>query len=172
MISLSKGFMMYSLAPALSASWIWARSFSVVQNTTLGASPPDILRSRRRKSIPFMTGMFQSSRIAFGISRGASLHRLFAVLGLRTGEVQLLQDLSRHLADNAAVIDDKTGFHTRPRLWRKCWGRGYLNAVRSRSRLNVKLRDRTAAPAYTASRLAKFNSRDTSSTTSSVPFRR
>jgi hypothetical protein len=38
MISLSKGFMMYSSAPALIASWICSRSFLVVQKTTLGFS--------------------------------------------------------------------------------------------------------------------------------------
>src|SRR5262249_6704314 len=74
MMSLSNGFMMYSLAPAWIASWMWLMSFSVVQNTTTGLAPPSILRSARRKSIPFMTGMFQSSRIASGIlARHASI---------------------------------------------------------------------------------------------------
>src|SRR6266702_6068315 len=45
MISLSNGFMMYSLAPACSAREIWSMLFSVVQNTTLGKSPP----GRRRR---------------------------------------------------------------------------------------------------------------------------
>ncbi|OIQ65443.1 hypothetical protein GALL_529960 [mine drainage metagenome] len=45
MMSPSKGFMMYSLAPAASASRIWSRSFSTVQSTTVGLSPPG---SRRR----------------------------------------------------------------------------------------------------------------------------
>ena len=49
-ISLSKGFMMYSLAPALSARAICATSFSVVQNTTFGVSPPGMRRSALRKS--------------------------------------------------------------------------------------------------------------------------
>jgi hypothetical protein len=47
---LSNGFMMYSLAPACSARAMCATSFSVVQNTTLGASPPGNRRSERRKS--------------------------------------------------------------------------------------------------------------------------
>ncbi|MNT70498.1 hypothetical protein D3C72_2088950 [compost metagenome] len=38
-----------------------------MQNTTLGKSPPLILRKRRRNSMPFITGMFQSSRMASGI---------------------------------------------------------------------------------------------------------
>src|SRR6202044_2798651 len=49
-ICLSKGFMMYSLAPACSARAMWATSFSVVQNTTFGRSPPGSRRSTRRKS--------------------------------------------------------------------------------------------------------------------------
>src|SRR5258705_5828888 len=49
-ISLSKGFMMYSLAPACSARAIWATSFSVVQNTTLGWSPPGMRRRLPRNS--------------------------------------------------------------------------------------------------------------------------
>src|SRR5262249_40346767 len=39
-MSLSNGFMMYSSAPASSARAMWSMPFSVVQNTTLGASPP------------------------------------------------------------------------------------------------------------------------------------
>ena len=50
MISLSKGFMMYSSAPACIARAMWATSFSVVQNTTFGALPPGSRRSARRNS--------------------------------------------------------------------------------------------------------------------------
>ena len=50
MISLSKGFMMYSSAPACMARAICATSFSVVQNTTLGILPCGISRSLRRNS--------------------------------------------------------------------------------------------------------------------------
>src|ERR1051326_602955 len=54
-----------------------ARSFSVVQNTTTGVSPPAVPRSVRRKSMPFITGMFQSSRITSGIClRHASMASL------------------------------------------------------------------------------------------------
>src|SRR5437763_1121490 len=49
-ISLSNGFMMYSFVPALSARAICATSFSVVQNTTFGPSPPGMRRSALRKS--------------------------------------------------------------------------------------------------------------------------
>jgi hypothetical protein len=49
-ISLSNGFMMYSLAPACSARAICTTSFSVVQNTTLGPSPPGSRRSALRNS--------------------------------------------------------------------------------------------------------------------------
>ena len=49
-MSLSNGFMMYSLAPACSARAMWATSFSVVQNTTFGLSPPGKRRSTRRNS--------------------------------------------------------------------------------------------------------------------------
>ncbi len=46
-----------------------AMSFSVVQNTTFGGLPARHLRAAStRKSKPFMTGMFQSSRMASGIS--------------------------------------------------------------------------------------------------------
>ena len=68
MISESNGFMMYSSAPDRIASAIWERSFSVVQNTTFGESPPGSRRSALRKSMPFITGMFQSSRTASGIA--------------------------------------------------------------------------------------------------------
>src|ERR1043166_5890095 len=47
---LSNGFMMYSLAPAWSARAMCTTSFSVVQNTTLGASPPGSRRSALRNS--------------------------------------------------------------------------------------------------------------------------
>src|SRR5262245_48614734 len=43
-----------------------ATSFSVVQNTTLGPSPPGKRRSERRKSYPSIFGMFQSRRMASG----------------------------------------------------------------------------------------------------------
>src|SRR5690606_29208850 len=66
MISLSKGFMMYSFAPAASASWMCWRSFSVVQNTTATRSPPGSARSSLRNSMPSMTGMFQSSNTPSG----------------------------------------------------------------------------------------------------------
>src|SRR3546814_1575335 len=47
--------------------------FSVVQNTTLGRCANARSRSARRKSIPLITGMFQSSRITSGVlSRHAS----------------------------------------------------------------------------------------------------
>src|SRR3954451_3600479 len=58
--------MMYSLAPALRARAIWATSFSVVQNTTFGPSPPGRRRNALRKSYPSITGMFQSSSTASG----------------------------------------------------------------------------------------------------------
>ena len=86
---------------------MWSIVVSVVQNTTT-ACRGRILRSGRRKSIPSMTGMFQSSRTAFGIPRG----RLPSPVRRprpRDREAQLLQDASRDLADNAAVIDDKAG---------------------------------------------------------------
>src|SRR5207302_1147558 len=48
---------------------MWATSFSVVQNTTLGASPPGMRRRLPRNSYPSMIGMFQSSRMASGKPR-------------------------------------------------------------------------------------------------------
>src|SRR5205085_6695773 len=45
-----------------------ATSFSVVQKTTLGLSPPACLRSATMNSMPLITGMFQSSRIRSGIA--------------------------------------------------------------------------------------------------------
>ena len=49
-MSLSNGFMMYSLAPACSARAMCATSFSVVQNTTFGTSPPGMRRRLPRNS--------------------------------------------------------------------------------------------------------------------------
>src|SRR6185437_8478724 len=49
------------------ASWMCWISFSVVQKTTTGLSPPAARRSCRRKSRPFITGMFQSSSTTSGI---------------------------------------------------------------------------------------------------------
>src|SRR3954447_6287439 len=69
MMSLSKGFMMYSLAPPLSAWAICATLFSVVQNTTLGWSPPGSRRMWPMNSKPSITGMFQSSSTASGSLR-------------------------------------------------------------------------------------------------------
>src|SRR6185369_14752568 len=66
-VSRSNGFMTYSSAPASSAARMCAMSFSVVQNTTLGWSLCPRWRSRRRNSIPLITGMFQSSRTTSGI---------------------------------------------------------------------------------------------------------
>src|SRR5947208_641144 len=48
---------------------MWATSFSVVQNTTLGASPPGMRRRLPRNSYPSMIGMFQSRRMASGKPR-------------------------------------------------------------------------------------------------------
>src|SRR5215467_12240770 len=45
---------------------MWATSFSVVQNTTFGLSPPGRRLSARRNSYPSIFGMFQSSRTASG----------------------------------------------------------------------------------------------------------
>src|SRR6218665_1593141 len=42
--------------------------FSVVQNTTLTPPPSGIARRAVKNSIPFMTGMFQSSSTSTGIS--------------------------------------------------------------------------------------------------------
>jgi hypothetical protein len=67
MMSLSNGFITYSFAPARIASAISTGSFSVVQNMTTGLPPPRSRRSARRKSKPFITGMFQSSKIASGM---------------------------------------------------------------------------------------------------------
>src|SRR5215475_6705993 len=68
-MSLSNGFMMYSLAPACSARAMCATSFSVVQDTTFGTSPPGMRRRLPRNSYPSITGMFQSSSTASGIAR-------------------------------------------------------------------------------------------------------
>src|SRR6218665_3240983 len=68
MMSESKGFIIYSLAPAVSASVMCCRSFSVVQKMTTGFSPPGMLRSLIRNSSPFMLGMFQSSKTASGMA--------------------------------------------------------------------------------------------------------
>src|SRR6266542_7012109 len=49
-ISLSNGFMMYSLAPACRARAMCATSVSVVQNTTFGRSPPGMRRNALSKA--------------------------------------------------------------------------------------------------------------------------
>ena len=61
--------MMYSLAPASMAFWMCSISFSVVQNTTIGTSPPGVALSALRNSMPSITGMFQSSSTPSGILR-------------------------------------------------------------------------------------------------------
>src|SRR5579864_414208 len=48
---------------------MWATSFSVVQNTTFGWSPPGMRRRLPRNSYPSITGMFQSKRMASGNPR-------------------------------------------------------------------------------------------------------
>src|SRR3990167_5056492 len=67
-MSRSNGFIRKAAAPARIALAIWATSFSVVQKTTLGFSPPvsSFLRCARN-STPSMTGIDQSSRMRSGI---------------------------------------------------------------------------------------------------------
>ena len=112
-MSPSNGFMMYSSAPASSASRMWSRSFSTVQNTTTGASPPGSWRSWRRKSRPSITGMFQSSRMASGMAVRHQASASDAVAGLGDLEAQVFQDAPRDLADHPAVVDDQAGLHGR-----------------------------------------------------------
>ena len=61
--------------------------------------------------MPSITGMFQSSSTASGIAMRHCSSAVAAVLGLRRGEVKLLEDAPRHLADDGAVIDHQAMFH-------------------------------------------------------------
>ena len=110
-MSPSNGFMMYSSAPASSASRMRSRSFSTEQNTTFGRSPPGSRRSRRRNSSPFITGMFQSSRMASGMAARHQASASHAVAGLGDLEAQILEDAAGDLADHPAVVDDQAGLH-------------------------------------------------------------
>ena len=74
--------------------------------------------------MPFMFGMFQSSRISSGILRAACRQRRDAVLGLAGLEVKILEDPASDLADHAAVVDDKTMFHGALTLMRPRQSRG------------------------------------------------
>ena len=62
-------------------------------------------------SIPFITGMFQSSRIRSGMRLAALGERILAVLGFGDFELEALDDVPRDLADHARVIDDQAVFH-------------------------------------------------------------
>ena len=55
--------------------------------------------------------MFQSSRIASGNCSPAGLERLLAVLGFDDLEFEPFENAPRHLADDAGVVNDQTGFH-------------------------------------------------------------
>ena len=109
MMSPSNGFMMYSLAPASSA-----RGCAPDRSRPCRTPPPARRRPARRSflrnSMPFITGMFQSSRIASGIAARTG-QRLHAVGGLGDLVADVLEDPPRHLADHPTVIDDKTGLH-------------------------------------------------------------
>ena len=111
MMSLSKGFMMYSFAPALERLLdmrhvVLGRAEDDLRRIAAGhlAQPPEEIDPVHDRHVPV-----EQDRVRH-LAR-AGLHRLSAVLGLGTAKSQLLQDLPRHLADDAAVIDDKAGFH-------------------------------------------------------------
>src|SRR3982074_3006513 len=94
-ISLSNGFMMYSLAPACSARAICATSFSVVQNTTLGWSPPGVRpRLPRNSHVPVEQDRFRHRALA-------DLQRLLTVLGFDDLEIEAFKDAPRDLSDHA-----------------------------------------------------------------------
>ena len=109
-MSLSNGFMMYSLAPACSARAICATSFSVVQNTTFGrrrpasaAAPQEVVAVHLRH-VPV-----EQDRVRQALLAG--FQRLLAVLGLDDLEIKAFENSPRHLADDAGIINDQTGFH-------------------------------------------------------------
>jgi len=66
--------------------------FGSYRRTTTGAPPPLIPRRARKNSMPFITGMFQSSRMASGMRPQAGRHRKLTVGCLLDGEVEFLED--------------------------------------------------------------------------------
>ena len=111
MISLSNGFMMYSLAPALMASWMCAISFSVVQKTTFGASPPLTGPERPQKfdavhdrHIPIEQDDLRHT----GLTR---LQRLLTIGGLGNIEIEFLENFPGDHTNDLGIIDNQAGFH-------------------------------------------------------------
>ena len=110
-MSRSKGFMMYSSAPARIAFAIWAMSFSVVQKTTFGflaagqaAQLAKELETVHDRHVPV-------EEHGVGHRFRAEVERLLAVLGLGDPEVEPFEDAARDLADHAGVVDDETVLH-------------------------------------------------------------
>jgi hypothetical protein len=78
--------------------------FSVVQNTTLGWSPPE-LEAVHHRHVPV-----QQHRVGQLVL--ADLERFGAVLGLGDFEFQAFQDPACDLAHDAGIIDHQTRLHS------------------------------------------------------------
>ena len=78
-----------------------------MQNTTGGLSGPYSARNAFRNSSPFITGMFQSSSTQSGICARQASSACWPSPASATVEAVCLQDASRDLAHDAAVIDHK-----------------------------------------------------------------
>ena len=110
-MSLSNGFMMYSLAPACSARAMCATSFSVVQNTTLGCVAAGHAAQIAEELVAVHDRHVPVEQDRIGQAALADFERLLAVLGLDDLEIQAFQDAPCDLSDDAGVIDDKTCSH-------------------------------------------------------------
>ena len=100
-MSLSNGFMMYSLAPACSARAICATSFSVVQNTTFGCVAAGHAAQIAEEFVAVHHRHVPVEQDRLGQSALADFQRLLAVLGFDDLEIQSFQDAPRDFADDA-----------------------------------------------------------------------
>ena len=100
-MSLSNGFMMYSLAPACSARAMCATSFSVVQNTTLGMIAAGQAAQIAEEFVAVHDRHVPVEQDGCRHRALAGFERLFAVLGFDDLEVQAFQDAACDLADDA-----------------------------------------------------------------------
>ena len=85
--------------------------FSVVQNTTLGVSPPGNATQMAEEFVAVHDRHVpvEQDRVGHGVL--ARFERLLAVLGFGDLEIHLFQDAACDFPHDAGIIDNKTCFH-------------------------------------------------------------